>query len=356
MIIYISLIIYLLFFWVLTSKLFGKKNKFYLILSMPILALMVGFRNLAVGNDTWEYVRLFKDIQNYQFLDLLDNNRYESGYLLFNKIISLFFLNPIYLLLICSLITYSAYYFFIVKYSKNFGFSILLFVLMGYFGQTMNTIRLQLATVILIFGFNFLVKNKTIKFVCACILAFFFHKTAIIFLLALPLKKVKLTRKKILIICFVTLIIFLYFDPIFQVVGEYIEYYRSYENTVYLDGNIRIASILKLCLSLSISIFIYICYKTNKEGFDVSDKLMMKLVFFSVFILVISLKFPILDRVADYFNVYSIAVLPNAVNNLQKNRLIYIITILILFFAYFFIITFYKTDWNLIIPYRLWNY
>lgn len=130
-------------------------------------------------------------------------------------------------------------------------------------------------------------------------------------------------------------------------------------------GDTRLASIMNLsigcCILLCCHALIFFTknrkyYITDKNTICVDDEKMLFLVLIAVIILFISLKLNLFDRVALYFNVFSIVVLPNCVRKIKKTgvRLFFCLVIVILFFTYALTIQLLRPEWNKIYPYTLY--
>lgn len=357
---YFFVILYVLTVYIFMSNFFPKKRKTLLLFTMGVLFIISALRNYTIGNDTYEYIRLYEIVKNTEFSNLMPIvKRYEIGYVFLNKIISVFFDNPYAILVFSSIFIYIGYSRFILKFSKNVGLSVVLFILMGYFAQTLNIIRFQLALVILLLAFEKIVESKKIQFICLVLVAFLFHKTAIVFLVVLPLKKLGINRKNLIFISGGTIFIYLMFSNLMSYFTKIFNYYIDYSNTAYLDGEIRIASVIYLILTLFILIFIFLVRKLNKvnnEKIPFEENFMLLLLFIGACILVISFKFNLLDRVSDYFKVYSIVLLPNSLQYLNNKykKLLYSMSCVVLFFLYFSFIHLSRPEWNNIFPYETW--
>ena len=357
MLFYYSIILYVLIISLLFINFSKKDKKIIVYLTMPILCSIAAFRNYNIGNDTFEYMRIFETIKNSDNIFLM-TDRYEIGYLLLNKIVSFVFSNSVSILFVTSIIIYIGFSIFIMKYSENPGFSIILFILMGYFAQSLNLIRFQIACVILLWAFDKILNKKIISFLLLVFIAFLFHKTAIIFLLALPLRYMKLNLKNLSIIGFVTIIIYFLFDLVFNFLVNLFNYYNNYSGTSYFDGDVRLASILYLLITISILLFAYFIRNNNSIYFEKSkfEDYMILLLYVGACILLLSFKFNLLDRVSDYFRIYSIILIPNLIKYVtsKDRRMIYSLSIIVLFVIYFSFIHLARPEWNNIYPYETW--
>lgn len=357
MLFYYGLILYIILIDIVISNITPKNKTIVVYLTMPILWFISAFRNYNIGNDTLEYLRLFNLVEDSNSI-LLFTDRYEIGYLILNKIVSMFSSNPASIIFVSSTIIYFGFSRFIIKFSKNPGLSVLLFVLMGYFAQSMNLIRFQLACVILLYAFEKLLENKNKSFLLIVLIALLFHKTAIIFLVALPLKYLKITLKSITLIGTSTIVVYALFDKVFSYITNLFSYYIDYSNTAYFNGEIRLASILYFLITISILLFSLLIRRNNKQYFENSEyeDFMLLLLFVGSCILLLSFKFNLLDRVSDYFRIYSVILVPNILLFIKDKyrRLIYSLLICLLFLVYFSFIHISRPEWNNIYPYETW--
>lgn len=355
-------VIYIIFF-----GFFVKANnnitskKVYLFFTFAYLGILAAFRGKTIGNDTEFYMQLFDSISAVENVSVY-SPRFELGYVYLNKFLSIFTSNPQIILIVSSLIIFYCFMRFIKKYSSNIPLSVFLFFALGYFSMAMNTIRLSLALSIVLISYDFLRNNKIVKFIILIILAFLFHRTAIIFLLAWPITYLKYSKKVLIAVMIVAVGVYIFFGAILDVLFQIFPTYSYYIDSSYLDGQIRIASILNFFVGIAI-ILLGICarFYDNKDAskghansaYLLDAKNMWYYILLSSVITFVSFKFNLLDRVGDYFLVFSIVYLPNAINSLKNRKLSVTISyiVFILFFIYSTAILYLRPEWNRIYPY-----
>ena len=179
-------------------KLAGKKEAkikwIILLLSILPMFLMFVLRHKSVGSDTPGYVLGFeKGILKYSFYELLtkydgDN---EIGYMLYVKLISLVTDNYTVFFLINAIIIFGAMLHFSIVYTKNPFLFFYLFITMGTYSFISTGLRQSLAIAICLLAVDFVRDKKLISFLFMVCLAYFFHKSALIFLLIYPLSLIK---------------------------------------------------------------------------------------------------------------------------------------------------------------------
>lgn len=346
------------------------KRRLYIILTFGLFTVLAAFRAENIGNDTVEYLRIFKDISlagdmsNYIW-------RYEIGYLWLNKILSLLTPQPQIILIVTSVIIMVGFARFIYKHSQMPWLSTYLFFTLGYYGMSMNTIRLSIAIVIILFSYDYLRKQELIKFILAVILAFLFHRTAIVFLLAWPITKLKFNYKTVMYAGIGSVLIYTIFPIILRILLKIFPTYEYYLGSLYLNGEIRLASVMNLLVGISIIVMgVFVNYHkqnntiayANNNTLNIAERKILDGQFMTLLlvagtsVIFISFNFNLLNRVGDYFLVFSIVYLPNAIKQLKDKKLeiLIIYTVVVLFFAYSTMILIMRPEWNIIYPYNFY--
>ena len=170
-----------------------RRDQFYLTITLGILLLMACLRGMSVGNDTSSYYAMFRyygGLTNTTDMSLarilwLDNM--ELGYRTLNYLVHRITDNYQIFLSIVSCFSYFVVIRFIKRYSSNVSLSCVLFFLMFY-GTYMNLFRQVLAMSIVLLAYDWLNREKYIRFGIAVIfIAVLFHRTAIVALLLIPM-------------------------------------------------------------------------------------------------------------------------------------------------------------------------
>ncbi|AHF08650.1 EpsG family protein [Desulfitobacterium metallireducens] len=348
------------------GKQHGKKDSIYLFCTMSVLFVLAALRAHTIGNDTQTYVWLFENISRMSIQDLNTNSRYELGYLYYNKAVSIINGNPQVLLAITSLILIVGYARFIRKYSMNVWLSVYLFLVMGYFGSAVNILRQCIAMIVLLYSYSFIKRKKILPFLICVILATTFHKTAIVFVLAYPISKMRINYKTIGAFTAGTIVVYIVFTRALNVLFSYLPIYQYYLGGKYMEGGIRTASVVSFGITLCIFL-VGLCsgaYKresklVNENGIATikennENQIMTIFLMFSLSVTVISFKFNLLDRMSEYFSVFSIVYLPNILRNFKNKNLSVLLTavVIVAFTIYFTTIQLYRPDWNYIYPYE----
>ena len=342
-------------------------RKRFIVILFIFFGVLIGLRSEHVGNDTQEYICTFHSIATTDSISHFFW-RFEIGYVVMNRLISYITKNPQIVLIVSSAITMTAFARFILRYSQNVWLSACLFYFMGYFGRSANTIRLCLAISFVLVAYDFLLTKKMAPFVAMVILASLFHQTAIIFLLAWIVKDMKLGVRNILIMLIIAITALWAFPLILKLSLVVFPTYEHYIDSVYLNAEIRLASIINFLVEMSVVIMIFasanqkiLSKKTGKirgdheKTFVFSNANAEVLLLVGLFITLVSFRFNLLGRISLYFNVFSLVFVPNALKSLENSKVQRLLTfaVVISFFLYQTTVVILRPEWNTIYPYSM---
>lgn len=333
----------------------GKKGYQAYFMCFFLLFFLAAFRAPIVGNDTGEYIRIYNLNE-----DMIRNgSRYELGYLYFNYILYSISSDARLLLVLSSLLIFSIYGFVIWKYSYRPKLALLLFFLL-LFGTSINTIRQSMAICILFFNIDNIVNRRLSRFIIITVLAALFHTTAIIFIATYPLSFIKINIKSILIAILISMVGLFLFSDIMNLGLTYFNMYDSYTEGKYFEGETRVASMVKVGLSLLFFFFSYFMLRLNRnEKWKNSVEckkyylfLLMELL--ALMINILSLKVNLLDRLSLYFTAMTPILLSNAICLMPiRIKKLATITILLVLITYNCVVINYRPDWNRVYPIQL---
>lgn len=322
-------------------------------LCVGVLMFLAAFRASSVGNDTEEYLRIFEETISSGIYE----SRYEIGYLWLNKLLGYISHDSQIVLIVSSIFIFYSFGRFIWKYSEMPWLSLFLFFTYGFFSSSLNIMRQSLAMAILLFSYDFLLQGKNLKFVLSVLFASLFHTTAFLFISSYICRKLHITVKLVIIFVGISILFSYLFSVLLDSLFGVLAMYEHYKDGKY-SGGTRLASILYIIISSFIFIFSYCILKQKKLQMKFSDSqflcnnCMLITVLIAVACYIVSIKLNLLDRVAIYFNMISIVLLPNIIYSLtNRNRMLLISCTILFFFIYSAIIVTYRPEWNSLYPY-----
>ena len=341
-----------------------RKQKLLVFIALFPLFFLTGFRSSNVGNDTFIYVRAFDYISHFDTLrSSIINSRFEPGYAILNYICAKMGLSFVIMQVLTSIFIYISIGQFVIKYSRNIWLSCYIFLTLRFAFGPMNVVRMWIAVAILLFSVRFLESRKPIHFFAIVIIASLFHVSALVFILLWPASMIKWNLKRIGFIFLIACCILFFARPFFVWVTHIIGRYSGYLNSRYFSEN-NIATLLSFGIDLLF--FAFICLeRRKKENIDYSlvdrhikTDILFVAAIIAIAIDIIGLSNSIMNRVSNYYRIFMILSIPDAIGRLHIRSNIWIVKsiILITLALQFFVILIYRPYWSGVIPYTfIWE-
>lgn len=346
----------------------NAKKKRYLFLALFPLVAMTMFHSENIGNDTRAYTDLFEDVKEMTLKMALSNGRFEKGYMLFTYVLTRLFSSRQCVLIAEGAIVYLSLSRWLNKWCKAPGLFVCLIVEMLEIDGWMSAARQSLAVAVLLFAYDTLVEKKLLRFFILVILAAQFHAVAYVFLLAWPMlwwvdeyRRNSLEKKwqfeKLMAVCVVGIALLTW--PMINLLLKIFPKYQYYMSGVYMDGQARLAIILKIIVyALMLLAPRWIKNQNRGTRQSVVELSLYRMALINIVILVAANQATILTRFSGMFSVYAVAEFSEQASKLKrgKNRKIVTVAALILFALYGVIITIYRTpEWQTTYPFEWWG-
>lgn len=346
----------------------NAKKKRYLFLALFPLVAMTMFHSENIGNDTRAYTDLFEDVKEMTLKMALSNGRFEKGYMLFTYVLTRLFSSRQCVLIAEGAIVYLSLSRWLNKWCKAPGLFVCLIVEMLEIDGWMSAARQSLAVAVLLFAYDALVEKKLLCFFILVILAAQFHAVAYVFLLAWPMlwwvdeyRRNSLEKKwqfeKLMAVCVVGIALLTW--PMINLLLKIFPKYQYYMSGVYMDGQARLAIILKIIVyALMLLAPRWIKNQNRGTRQSVVELSLYRMALINIVILVAANQATILTRFSGIFSVYAVAEFSEQASKLKrgKNRKIVTVAALILFALYGVIITIYRTpEWQTTYPFEWWG-
>lgn len=370
MTIYLLLIVFIL----VTSFIQKQHKKIYLMFCLFFIWIIIALRSYFIGNDTITYVTIFPLLANFPLSAygnnlisvLFTENRFEYGYVLFNKIIYYFSKNPRWLLIISATIIVSLVGYILYKYSDNPSLSLIIFVTMGFMAGSMSQIRQYIAWSICLFSIKYIMENKFIRFILTIMLAMLFHVSAIVFIPLYFISKIRFTLSKGVKLAILCSPIFIFFNYFSNLVGKIIKSYGNYDNKIANNGSTGYLAItvnfVTIFLFLMLSMYlIHINKKYNQFNSNLVN-LSLWMLFCALMITALSYKFSQFTRIVSYFTCALMILIPNQLSFGKNDAMKKIITFIFVIYLIlnFVIVHIIRPGWGSITPYHFmtswWGY
>lgn len=323
-----------------------NRNKHILIAVLPIFILLA-FRSGAMGADTGIYIRHFLSMINTPLERAMVNSRMELGYLIFVKILTYITKDPLVYQVICVTVMFIGLYSFLKQLKDADAFLFLYFYCtLGLFFFMFTGTRQCLAMGICLFSYKYICQKKYIKFILCLVLAFFFHKSALLFWIIPLIYNRKVKGLNIGIYLVLAFIVGQFLEDIQDWINEQLDYSYAIESTN--SGLIFLLVLLILTVFSMILIF-------NRDGNLNQNKytrVLININFISVFFWIMRLQTRVAERPSYYFLFFSCAFYANALNSIEDKKQKFLYKILVCGFTMLLFIYRLSTNFKTLVPYE----
>lgn len=314
------------------------------------LLFAVSATRIAVGGDYWSYTSIF---------NLLAQNRDKSvateiGFNLLVKIIQhLFGFDGKQYIIIFAVVAFATIYFFMKgmdELSDDFAISFAMFMLLGYYASSFNSIRSYLAFSVAFYSVKYIFKREFWKFAVLVLLASTFHISILIILVAYPIGLIKWKPWSIAVMSAISAS-FLALPNVYRRLVFLV--YPQYENTIYDTGEISYTNIARCVLVL---IFAIILYKKVIKDSE-KNRFLFNMNIFATIVYICCSFLPVVSRIGYYFNIFQIILIPTLINAIPKKWIRVVLKVLLIaagFAYYIYFLHSSKTNGTRLLPYFNW--
>lgn len=187
------------------SKLFNvredRARKIFCFIAFTSLLLMFALRHQSMGYDLhykayFGYLGRFDTIatSSWREISQITDMHYETGYILFNKIVGLIYNDRQFFLGACAFFTILPIIYVIYKKSESPFQSVIIYMGLPVFLLTYSGLRQALAIGLCFFALPYIENKKIFRFAALVLLATTFHRSAIVFIIAYPLYHFKMSK------------------------------------------------------------------------------------------------------------------------------------------------------------------
>lgn len=382
MIIYICLILVILSGVHISCANRNIKNTYFIVVCGYML-MIVGMRHISLGIVDTEMVYLprIRTYMNASYSYILINQKKDVIFYIVAKFLTQIQSHDNFIMLILGIPYIMAVTRLIKKYSKVPWLSFILFLGLQYFILSFYLLRHVIALAFIIISYDYIEQKKLSKFIIIVLCGTLFHQTALIFIFAYPLVQIKIGLKQWLMV--VTSLVFSIilreslitrlYSLLSIILRDATRYntYQTRESSLSYTGFI-IQLVVFTCIALTYhrktkssakfylkgsTIFIKKNSANNlnveQKFFDDNMDRLYNLSAISLSIMAFSTTLGEFYRIASFFGIFNIILLPNALEyvknkNIQKLLKIGISLVFILYFL------FYNLANNNGLPYRFY--
>lgn len=338
-----------------------QKSKGIIICAFLIFFCFSAFRAYDVGNDTYEYHRIFVRICACTSLrEALSSTRFEFGYALLNYVVSRFTKNYTILLLLINAFYYWSSFNLIKKYGKDMGRIILLFFSLQLAYDPLVIQRQCIAMAFFYFAIPALIKRKKLQYCLLILLACLFHISSIILFALVFITNYDFSDRRIVRIwtgsLFIGLMLIWCAVPFVLKLFPYFEHY--FYKSAY-TGSVRAASIALFSTRLLPFVAMKLFFPSFYLGkMTKVDGLFHKLALLDLMIIILSIGFNLFDRFESFFTLSYALFLDRNLFYYPENdfrdkntKLMLKLFFICIFFFYITTVVIWRSNWLGIFPY-----
>ena len=296
-----------------------------IVVTVSLLFLFVSFNTLflpaalrgRVGTDYGRYQQLFYSIGENS-LNPIEKNWLKQSllFLLINKIVYFTTKNYLWVMAVFAFIIVFMFIKAIVENSINWTYS--LFVLLSFclYYQSFNQIRQIVAISIIMLSFKYLKYGDNKKFIISVFFAALFHLSALIFIIMLPVKNIRISKKLITASCIIGTLFYVGFNAFFSIIvktGLYSQQLTSYEYSATFTSNTILNFVIRIML-LAGCLFVY---KETTRRAPYTNIYYLAAIICTI-LQIGAIKVSIFGRVTTYFYVAYIFLLPEVIKSFTE--------------------------------------
>ena len=329
------------------QKLNGKCDslvlKRYIAFCCVILILQSGLRNVAVGPDTYAYQLDFEATQVKSWQEVFENfyqvyvlgEGKDAGYDLFVKLFQVFSNNYRVYLFSVAIIFFISFGRFVYRNATNLRgvfIAMCVYQVLFYSFFSITGIRQTLATAIIFFAYEFIVKRRLFSFLLLCFAAALIHKSALLFVPFYFLATIKYPVRTLVLVLLSLPMVFIMIRQIayFLTSFSFSESYAVYANSTNDSGGAQMVLLFMLFVAAGIIIF-----RKRYRQVEVWQLPIMNAFTIALFFIPLTLVDPGLMRVAMYYSIFTMFLLGSLVDNFDssynhQSDLVAIVSVLLL--------------------------
>lgn len=164
------------------TRAYPAVSRLFLFIAFAVMVLAAGMRNRSVGTDTGSYVGYFNDLHAFGDVAALTNKMGEHGFWMLTWLVRQMSNQYVVYLLVIAVIVVGCFERAIVINSTHIVISFFVFITMGFYSFFFNGARQGIATSIVCLAIGPLLEHNFKKYLAYVLLAYLFHKTAIVML------------------------------------------------------------------------------------------------------------------------------------------------------------------------------
>lgn len=254
---------------------YQKRNKIAVAYFFSMLTVLVMFRHESVGNDTYNYMRIFRKFCYIEWSQL-GKVDIEIGFSYFNKAVSLLSNNPQFFLAMAALTVSALIYPTYRRLCVDTSLTIVLFCFLSTFVMMFSGIRQMLAVGLGFVAYELTRRKKLVFFILTVLLTMSFHTSAFMLIVMYPLYHARITKKWFYVGIPVLLLLFVGNEQVFSALALILEQYTEYDTEISATGAYTV--LILFCAFVAFAYLVPDERQMDEETIGLRNFLLMSLV------------------------------------------------------------------------------
>ncbi|MBQ8894623.1 MAG: EpsG family protein [Clostridia bacterium] len=322
-----------------------KRRAFWLtVAALPMFAL-IAFRGSYIGADTLVYQKFFSTMVETPWSRIFVENHadFEVGYVVFEKIVASFTdSSEVFLVVHTAIYLWAVVHFANQLEKANFLF-LYFFATLGLYTFMFTAIRQCLAMCTCLFSYKYIRQRKIVPFMGCLILAFLFHKSAILFLAAFFIYPRKMNFLNSVFYSILGLLFYLNIEPIQEWMNEQLDYAYEIEET----GN----GVIFLLVVIAIMIFSFFMFQMN-HNMTYNAQGLINISIITLILWVLRLATRVAERPSFYFLFFTAALLGHGIESMKRKQDKHLIGLIVIAFTMILYVYRFWTNFSSMVPYE----
>lgn len=296
-----------------------RKDKIFLSISFVIVVFVVGSRSphLSGSSDLFNYYHCYGEALNYPLSYLEEGYKMEYGYLIMNKILAWLVPWNYFIVYFEAAFCTGIMFWYIYRNAESVFLAVVIYICLGPWQFFLTGFRQSFAICICFIAFELIKKHKLLSDLLACgliVLAAALHITAWVFFLVFLLRKIKVTKKVVIYVALLTILLILTVDDLILIGNDVLD--RDYEIVYY--GNV-FAGVVPITIYLITFILCYLIWTWDRTHMD-ENRLEIIMLITGLCIYVMRYNLHIMERVSYYFTPVLSVLLANAITRQRTKK------------------------------------
>lgn len=238
--------------------------------------------------------------------------------------------------------------------SVDFKASFFIFMTLGLYFQTYNTMRYYLALAIVLYSLRYVLNRDWIRFIGWILFAALFHKSVLVVIPIYWAASFAWKKWQIIAGILASIVCFLGKSLVLKLA---LVLYPSYRNTIYLEGGTSPVSILRGLMILAFYIWFITKYKETEIAKSRELRLYAQLNLLSVVVYLFFSFLPVITRIGYYLSVGQLLMIPMMITAIPEEKIKKRVEILVIISSVIYFVLFLfraHQDGVGVLPYQSW--